>query len=73
MSEKLSNDNAVDLLVSAMLGPDKSESDLLQAVSRVQSAGLPVRDLYDEAREQSARQGRYIMSFRELMMRNSVI
>ena len=73
MSEKLSNDNAVELLVSAMLGPDKSESDLLQAVSRVQSAGLPVRDLYDEAREQSARQGRYIMSFRELMMRNSVI
>ena len=73
MSKTMSNDDAVELLVAAMLGPDKSESDLVDAVVKVQGAGLPVRDLYDQAREESARQGRYQMSFRELMMRNSAL
>ena len=69
----MSNNDAVDLLVGAMLGEDKSENDILGAVHQVQAAGLPVDDLYDQARETSAKRGRYIMSLRELLMRNSVI
>ena len=69
----MSKDDAVRLLVGAMLGPEKSESDLVDAVVKVQGAGLPVDRLYDQAREESARQGRYQMSLRELMLRNSVI
>ena len=62
----MSNDEAVELLADAMSREDSSNRIILQAVSRVQQAGLRVRDLYDEAREQTAAKGKYVVSFREL-------
>ena len=42
---------------------------LLVTVSDLQAEGLPVRELYDQAREEVSRQGKYAISLRELLQK----
>lgn len=53
-------------LVTAMT-PPAGEAELISAIAQLQAKGLPAREIYDDAREQLAKQGQYAKSFRELM------
>jgi hypothetical protein len=69
----MSEDDAIALLTNAMLAETRDASALVSAVRQVQSAGLDVRAIYDEARENAARGGRYAPSYRELVQSQTTI